>query len=95
MAEQSCQIIPFLLLLPPLRLLPLLLSALKILLKLHFVKVWTAAAENETQGWSSVWVYFLAEWFKSNTAEPVWSLCVDSVAAPYRHKESFIKKIQN
>lgn len=94
MAEQSCQIIPFLLLLP-LRLLLRLLSALKILLKLHFVKVWTAAAENETQGWSSVSVYLLAEWFKSNTAEPVWSLCVDSVAAPYRHKESFIKKIQN
>lgn len=39
-------------------------------------------------------VDFLAEWFKSNTAEPVWSLCVDSVAAPYRHKESFIKKIK-
>lgn len=94
MAEQSCQIIPFLLLLP-LRLLLLLLSALKILLKLHFVKVWTAAAENETQGCSSVSVYFFAEWFKSNTAVPVWSLCADSVAAPYRHEESFIKKIQN
>lgn len=79
MAEQSCQIIPFLLLLLPLRLL-LLLSALKILLKLHFVKVWTAAAENETHCWSSVSVYFLAEWFKSNTAESVCGLCGGTIS---------------